>query len=158
IPVSPPPTPTPAVLTSAQSPGTFFDFVFGTSLDGAPGGVPLYKGGHLVGGLGITGDGTPPPIAGFRDENPFVFIASYDKDEDIALAGQIGFKPSSDILATNVYINGISLEYTESTTHLSESLIRPGNVASQYPIRSAPLPFPYPVVTLGSVEGQIRQP
>ncbi len=158
IPISPPPTPTPSVLTIAQSPGTFFDSVLGTSLDGAPGGMPLYKGGHLVGGIGVTGDGTPPPIAGFRDENPFIFIAGYDKDEDVALAGQIGFKASSDILATNVYINGISLEYIESTTHLSDTLIRPGNIASQYPIRPAPLPFPYPVATLGGVEGQIRQP
>jgi uncharacterized protein GlcG (DUF336 family) len=158
IAISPPPTPTPSILTTAQSPGTFFDFVLGTSLDGAPGGMPLYKDGHLVGGIGVTGDGTPPPITGFRDENPFIFIAGYDKDEDIALAGQIGFKPSSDILATNVYINGISLEYIESTTHLSDTLIRPGNVASQYPIRAAPLPFPYPIATLGGVEGQIRQP
>src|SRR5438105_15482040 len=50
-----------------------------TSLDGAPGGVPLYKNGQLVGGIGVTGDGTPPPIPGFRDENPLVFVDGYDK-------------------------------------------------------------------------------
>src|SRR5205807_8157795 len=32
-----------------------------TSLDGSPGGVPLYKRGVLVGGVGVTGDGTPQP-------------------------------------------------------------------------------------------------
>src|SRR5437879_7448047 len=51
-----------------------------TSLDGAPGGVPLYKDGQLVGGIGVTGDGTPPPIPGFRDENPLAFVDGYDKD------------------------------------------------------------------------------
>ncbi len=157
IPVSPTPTPTPATFTS-QSPGTFFDFVNFTSLDGTPGGVPLYKDGHAVGGIGVTGDGTPPAITGFRAENPFIFIAGSDKDEDVALAGQIGYKPSSDILATNVFINGISLEYTESTTSLPGTLTMPGNSALEYPIRDAPPPFPYPVVTLGGVQGQIRQP
>src|SRR6195256_5000535 len=95
------------------SPGVMGSPIPGTSLDGSPGGVPLYKNGHLVGGIGVTGDGTPP-FAIFRAENPFVFIPGYDKDEDVALAGQKGYKPSPDILASNVYINGISLEYTES--------------------------------------------
>jgi uncharacterized protein GlcG (DUF336 family) len=129
-----------------------------TSLDGAPGGVPLYKDGHLVGGIGVTGDGTPPPADDFRDENPFIFIASYDKDEDVALSGQIGFKPSSEILASNVFINGISLEYVESTTSLPKTLTLPGNAATNYPIVASPPPFAYPVATMGGVEGQIRQP
>src|SRR5207249_8610498 len=30
-----------------------------TSLDGTPGGLPLYKRNKLVGGIGVTGDGTP---------------------------------------------------------------------------------------------------
>jgi uncharacterized protein GlcG (DUF336 family) len=156
IPVSPTPTPTPSSLPP-QSPGAFFENVPFTSLDGVPGGMPLYKDGHLVGGIGVTGAGTPAPIPSFRDENPFVFVAGPDVDEDVALAGQTGFKPSSDILATNVFINGISLEYVESTTNLPGSLTMPGNAAAQYPIRAAPPPFPYPVATLGGVEGQIRQ-
>src|SRR5689334_13650805 len=82
-------------------PGLAVDEVFLTSLDGSPGGLPLYKDGHLVGGIGVTGDGTPP--FGLRDENPLIFIAGYDKDEDVALSGQIGFKPSSEILASNVF-------------------------------------------------------
>jgi len=148
-----------SVIVFSATPGNSIVPVPNTSLDGAPGGMPLYKDGHLVGGIGVTGDGTPPPVpVNFRDENPFIFIAGYDKDEDVALAGQTGFKPSSDILATNVYINGISLEYTESSTHLADTLTRPGNVSSQYPIIASPPPFPYPVATLGGVEGQIRQP
>src|SRR5262245_25403166 len=87
----------------------------GSSLGGSPGGVPLYKNGQLVGGIGVTGDGIPEPIPGFRAENPFIFIAGYDKDEDIALAGQHGYAPSSGILATNVFINGIRLPYVNSS-------------------------------------------
>ncbi len=147
-----------SIIVFSATPGHSIVPVPNTSLDGTPGGLPLYKDGHLVGGVGVTGDGTPAPIPDFRDENPFIFIAGYDKDEDVALAGQIGFKPSSDILASNVYINGISLEYTESTTHLPDKLTRPGNVSSQYPITAAPPPFSYPIATLGGVEGQIRQP
>jgi uncharacterized protein GlcG (DUF336 family) len=146
-----------SVIVMSPTPGNSIVKVLFTSLDGTPGGIPLYKGGHLVGGVGVTGDGIPGP-ADFRDENPLVFIGGYDKDEDIALAGQIGFKPSSDILASNVYINGISLEYVESTTHLADTLTSPGSPSMIYPIIAAPPPFPYPVVTLGGVEGQIRQP
>ena len=155
--VLPNPTPTPI---PPPSPGILGGPVFGTSLDGSPGGVPLYKNGRLVGGVGVTGDGTPlPSIApDFRAENPFVFIAGYDKDEDVALAGQKGYKPSPDILASNVYINGISLEYTESSTSLPNTLILPGSAANDFPIRGAPAPFPYQSATFGGVQGQIRQP
>src|SRR5689334_16970939 len=47
-----------------QQPGLTLMPVVGTSLDGSPGGVPLYKSGKLVGGIGVTGDGNPqPPVA-----------------------------------------------------------------------------------------------
>ena len=127
------------------------------SLDGSPGGVPLYKNGQLAGAIGVTGDGVPGPVAGFRAENPFIFINGYDKDEDIALAGQHGYRPSSGILATNVFVGGIRLPYVNSSTVFSGTLVQ-GNADSRYPIRAAPTPFAYPVATLGGVSGQIRQP
>ncbi len=134
----------------------------GSSLDGSPGGVPLYKNGQLVGALGVTGDGIPGPLRGptgnFRAENPFIFIAGYDRDEDIALAGQHGYKPSSTILATNVFIGGIRLPYVNSSTIFSSTNVLRGNADSRYPIRGTPTPFAYPVATLGGVSGQKRQP
>jgi uncharacterized protein GlcG (DUF336 family) len=43
-----------------------------------PGGVPLYKNGKLVGGVGVSGDGV-------------------DQDEAVALAGMAGYAPPSNI-------------------------------------------------------------
>src|SRR5438105_1759958 len=105
-----------------------------TSLDGTPGGIPLYKNGVLVGGIGVTGDGIPGPVPMFRDENPLAFISGYDKDEDVALAGQTGFRPSSSITADNVYINGFALSYVNSSTSNSGTVVLRGNVSAHYPI------------------------
>src|SRR5881392_1537862 len=91
-----------SVISFSSTPGLTILPVPFTSLDGTPGGLPLYKRNKLVGGIGVTGDGTPGPIAGFRSENPFIFIGGADKDEDIALAGQKGFTPRSSITANNV--------------------------------------------------------
>jgi uncharacterized protein GlcG (DUF336 family) len=133
--------------------------VFGASLDGTPGGVPLYKNGKLVGGIGITGDGVPGPIPGFRAENPFIFVGGSDKDEDVALAGQRGFAPDSSITADNVFINGIRLPYTNtSKPKASKKKILQGNEDPKYPLIAAPAPFPYPTATFGGVTGQVRQP
>jgi uncharacterized protein GlcG (DUF336 family) len=147
-----------SVISFSPTPGNTIVRVLNTSLDGSPGGVPLYKNGQLVGALGVTGDGTPGPINLFRAENPFIYIAGYDKDEDVALAGQRGYAPSSTILATNVFINGIRLSYTNSSTVFSSTTGLRGNVDSRYPIRGAPPAFAYPVATFGGVSGQIRQP
>jgi uncharacterized protein GlcG (DUF336 family) len=43
-----------------------------------PGGVSLYKNGHLVGGIGVSGDGV-------------------DQDEAVAFAGAAGFLPGPDV-------------------------------------------------------------
>lgn len=146
--------------------------VFG-SLNDSPGGVPLYKDGRLVGGIGVTGDGNPtdlaPAAAIFLRETQrevstgFVGTTRRDLDEEIALAGQTGYRPSKDIIASNVLVAGIRIPYVQP--HIDDlrdvddapPLDRlPGRALAEYPIQAPPPPFPYPVVQLGGVEGELR--
>jgi uncharacterized protein GlcG (DUF336 family) len=147
-----------SLIIFSSAPGVAIMEVPGTSLDGSPGGVPLYKNGVLVGGVGVTGDGVPGPIPGLRSQNPFQFIPGYDKDEDIALAGQIGFRPADSIRANNVYINGIALPYVVNPGPGVSPIVVQGNTAFDYPVQAAPAPFAYPIATFGGVQGEIRQP
>jgi uncharacterized protein GlcG (DUF336 family) len=105
----------------------------------------------------------PGPLPAFvRNENPFVFIGGYDKDEDVALAGQRDFAPSPGITANNVLINGIRLPYVASSKKKKSRRMRTvlqGNEDPNYPLILGTQPtFAYPPATFGGVNGQIRQP
>ena len=121
-------------------------------LDGIPGGLPLYKAGHLVGGVGVSGDGHAP-----IDITPKI-IARPDIDEDIALAGQTGFKPVSKIIGSHVTVAGIRLSYTFSRTRLKTVLPfgSVGVVHPSFPITAGPGPISYPSLTLGGTTGEVR--
>jgi len=128
-------------------------------LAGTPGGVPLYKNGHLVGGIGVSGDGLQP-----TDITPAV-TANADANEDVALAGQIGFQPPAAIYGSLVFVNGIRLEYIESSTSLGAVIpfgSLPGTNIPPFALMASPmyLPanYPYPVATFGGDTGELRQP
>ena len=143
-----------------------------TSLNDSPGGVPLYKNGELVGGLGVTGDGSPTDLSAaaaiianqVQNNSTPGFKAGRDTDEEVALAGQTGFRPGDDILASNVLINGIRIPYVDPKpgdipkARNTRPLGSIGAVVPGYKIQGSPAPFPYPKATLNGVDGEIRNP
>jgi uncharacterized protein GlcG (DUF336 family) len=104
---------------NAISPGVRAPLFPLTSLNDSPGGVPLYKGGHLVGGIGVTGDGDPtdltPAAAILFKQGQKVATTGFkfgkDTDEQVALAGQTNFRPPDEIVGSNVIIGGIRVPY-----------------------------------------------
>ena len=148
-----------SVITFGSSPGTNLVAppLAGTGgLAGTPGGLPLYdKSGHLIGGVGVSGDGTAATNV------TAAVIASPDGDEDVALAGQTGYTPPGKILGSDVFVGGIRLAYVASSTSLGtvhDFAGLPGAVLAPFTLIGSPAPYSYPVATLGGETGQIRQP
>lgn len=70
-----------------------------------PGGFPLYKGGTVVGGVGVLADGVYGVNADIHNQN-------FDLDEDIAIAGTSGYEAPADRRADQIAVNGNTLRYT----------------------------------------------
>ncbi len=103
-----------------------------TSLSGNPGGVPLYKNGDLVGGLGIDSSGSGILSA-------LVYVAGSSIDENNAVIAQNGFNPPGFILATQVLINGIRLPYTSvSRPSLGTVPLKAANFSPDFPATASP--------------------
>jgi hypothetical protein len=67
---------------------------FGNGITIFPGGIPLYRNGALVGGIGVSGDGV-------------------DQDDLIAFAGSLGFEPPPDIRCDRFFFDGVRLPYVK---------------------------------------------
>lgn len=77
-------------------------------LSADPGGMPLYKNGVLVGGIGVMSDGLYSYDGDITDFDS-------DTDEFIAIAGQSGFEPTEAIRAGRITVDGTSLRYADAT-------------------------------------------
>jgi len=125
-----------------------------TSLSGNPGGVPLYKGGVLVGAVGVDSNNSTLTA--------LIYVSGIDIDENIAVMAQTGYAPPSGILATQVLVNGIRLTYTSfSGQSAGMAVLNPANYDPSYlPTASTGLPFqtispnPFPDIP----GGQVRNP
>lgn len=75
-------------------------------LSADPGGMPLYKDGQVVGGIGVLADG----IYGLD-----LSIADFDRDLDelIAVAGQQGFEPPESIKGHRIAVEGKLFRYAD---------------------------------------------
>jgi len=85
-------------------------------LSGDPGGLPIYKNGVAVGGIGIEGDGLYTV-----DRDPADFDLPFE--ETIATAAVRGFEPPASIRADNILVDGLRLPYTNVTSVPSAPLI-----------------------------------
>lgn len=81
-------------------------------LSADPGGLPLYKNGVLVGGIGAIADGSFG-----LDIN--IFDRDLDVDELIAVAGATGFEPATSIRADRITVDGKLLRFSDAArSHL----------------------------------------
>ncbi|MEO6393127.1 MAG: hypothetical protein ABIP75_14860 [Pyrinomonadaceae bacterium] len=120
-------------------------------LSGDPGGLPLYRGGVMVGGIGVEGDGL---YTVDRDPSD----ADVPNEEAIAASGSRGFEPPAAIRADNILADGIRLVYGNVVTPLVPPAIAfgslPGAVDSLYPVRGA-VPSDFTGAVVGGISGQV---
>ncbi len=72
------------------------------------GGLPLYKNGVLVGGIGVMGDGV-------YGSDPNILDIENDPEEFIALAGTRGFEAPTAITADKISVDGTTLRFSDAT-------------------------------------------
>src|SRR5437867_3173144 len=82
-------------------------------LSADPGGLPLYKNGVAVGGIGVEGDGIYILDQGQPDTTPTV-------EEVIAAAGTLGFSAPSAIRGDNILVDGIRLVFANAEPPASQ--------------------------------------
>ena len=130
-----------------------------TGLAGSPGGVPLFRDGRLVGGVGVAGSTRAPagsPIPALADIQS---RQKYDQDEDVALAGQAGFRPARSIRGSRVLIDGIRVPYVQSSPKRAtpKPLGAVGQVVPGFELTDSPL-VAYPELALGGQPCEVRAP
>ncbi len=95
-------------------------------LSADPGGLPLYKGSVLVGGVGVAADGRYGIDARISD-------VDRDPDELIALAATLSFAAPLEIRADHIAVDGKTLRYSDAR----ERDLAPGIAAANFSVLAA---------------------
>jgi uncharacterized protein GlcG (DUF336 family) len=120
-------------------------------LSGDPGGLPIYKDGVAVGGVGIEGDGLYTV-----DRDPSDFDQPFE--ELIAASAVRGFEAPPLIRGDNILVDGIRLPYSNVASPPAPATLPfgslPGGVPVAFPIRSAQTSAFVPA-SVGGVGGEV---
>ena len=120
-------------------------------LSGDPGGLPIYKDGVAVGGVGIEGDGIYTV-----DRDPTDFDQPFE--ELIAASAVRGFEAPALIRADNILVDGIRLPYSNVASPPAPATMSfgslPGTVPLAFPISSAQTSAFVPA-NVGGVGGEV---
>jgi uncharacterized protein GlcG (DUF336 family) len=120
-------------------------------LSGDPGGLPIYKDGVAVGGVGIEGDGIYTV-----DRDPTDFDQPFE--ELIAASAVRGFEAPALIRADNILVDGIRLPYSNIGSPPAPATMSfgslPGMVPLAFPISSAQTSAFVPA-NVGGVGGEV---
>ena len=83
----------------------------------------------------------------------------YDADEDVALAGQIGFQPDKIYFGSHVLLDGIRVPYVKSKTRrgVTQPLGDVGAAVPEFPVSASPL-VAYPTNVFGGQICEVRAP
>lgn len=116
-----------------------------------PGGLPIYKDGVAVGGVGIEGDGIYTV-----DRDPADFDQPFE--ELIAASAVRGFEAPPLVRADNILVDGIRLPYSNVTNPPTPATIPfgslPGAVPGAFPIRGAQTSAFVPA-NVGGIAGEV---
>jgi uncharacterized protein GlcG (DUF336 family) len=130
-----------------------------TGLAGSPGGLPLYRNGVLIGGVGIAAQTRAPLISHFSSLADIQTQSQqrYDADEDIALFGQMGFQAPPRILGSNVLIDGIRVPYATGSARITSPSVLSGSWVLPYVAVNSPA-VSYPTSSFGGQVCEVRAP
>jgi uncharacterized protein GlcG (DUF336 family) len=120
-------------------------------LSGDPGGVPIYKNGEAVGGVGIEGDGVYTV-----DRDPADFDQPFE--EVIAVAAVRGFEAPSLIRGDNILVDGIRLAYLNVNNAPSPATIPFGSLPGALdplPLLRGAQPSQFTPAVVGGIAGEV---
>jgi uncharacterized protein GlcG (DUF336 family) len=98
-------------------------------LAGDPGGLPLYKNGTLVGGVGVEIDGRYGIDREFGDVDDNV-------EEHVAVAGAFGFAAPADIRGERITADGRTFRYVDSDSLVSDPSRAPARPPGPYAVQA----------------------
>jgi len=136
-------------------------------LSADPGGVPIYKNGLAVGGIGVEGDGFYSLDADPKDD--FLANGERNTEEDIAVAAIRGFRVPPAFGIDKIRLNGMGVPFVNTPpsqadgppaqpfASLPGSLIAPLDPITNTPVVRGQQISGFSPLTLGGIPGRVAQ-